>query len=84
MSRLSSLIRLPRKACTRLPMRLLGFCLLPNHFHLVLWPQADEQLGPRMQWLLTAHVHGYGKRYGGSGHVSSSFLNRVCTKIHAA
>jgi putative transposase len=36
-------IRLLRKACARLPMRLLGFCLLPNHFHLVLWPQGDEQ-----------------------------------------
>jgi REP element-mobilizing transposase RayT len=62
-------VRLLRDACARLPMRLLSFCLLPNHFHLVLWPQADDQLGPWMQWLLTAHVHGYRKRYGGSGHV---------------
>jgi putative transposase len=43
--------------------------LLPNHFHLVLWPRADEQVGPWMQWLLTAHGHGYRQRYGGSGHV---------------
>jgi putative transposase len=50
-------------------MRLLSFCLLPNHFHLVVWPQADDQLAPWMQWLLTAHVHGYRKRYRGSGHV---------------
>jgi putative transposase len=64
-----SFMRLLRKACARLPMRLIGFCLLPNHFHLVLWPQADDPLGPWMQWLLTAHVHGYRKRYRGSGHV---------------
>ena len=62
-------IRLLRQACARRPMRVVGFCLLPNHFHLVLWPHGDGDLGPWMQWLLTAHVHGYRKRYGGSGHV---------------
>jgi putative transposase len=62
-------VRLLRQACARLPMRLVGFCLMPNHFHLVLWPHGDGDLGPWMQWLLTTHVHGYRKRYGGSGHV---------------
>ena len=50
-------------------MRLVGYCLMPNHFHLVLWPLGDNDLGRWMQWLLTAHVHGYRKRYRGSGHV---------------
>jgi putative transposase len=62
-------VRLLQKACARLPMRLVGFCLMPNHFHLVVWPRGDHDLGPWMQWLMTAHVHGYRKRYGGSGHV---------------
>jgi putative transposase len=62
-------IRLLRQACARVPMRLVAFCLLPNHFHLVLWPYGDGDLSTWMQWLLTAHVHGYRKRYGGSGHV---------------
>ena len=50
-------------------MRLIGFCWMPNHFHLVLWPSSDGTLGPWMQWLLTAHGQGYRKRYRGSGHV---------------
>jgi putative transposase len=62
-------VRLLRKACARVPMRLVGFCLMPNHFHLVLWPPTDDSLAAWMQWLLTAHVHGYRKRYRGSGHV---------------
>jgi putative transposase len=62
-------VRLLQKACARVPMRLVGYCLMPNHFHLVLWPTGDENLSPWMQWLLTAHVHGYRKRYRGSGHV---------------
>ena len=60
-------VRLLQKACARVPMRLVGFCLMPNHFHLVVWPRGDNDLGPWMQWLLTAHVHGYRKRYRG-GH----------------
>jgi putative transposase len=64
-----SFVRLLHKACARVPLRLVGYCLMPNHFHLVLWPHGDNDLGRWMQWLLTAHVHGYRKRYRGSGHV---------------
>ena len=53
----------------RVPMRVLGFCLMPNHFHLVLWPRAGEDLSRYLQWLLTAHVRRYHRRYRSSGHV---------------
>ena len=50
-------------------MRIVGYCLMPNHFHLVLWPRNDGDLSRWMQWLLTAHVRRYHRHYGGSGHV---------------
>jgi putative transposase len=50
-------------------LRILGYALLPNHFHLVLWPRHDGDLSRWMQWLLTAHVRRYHRHYGGSGHV---------------
>src|SRR5947209_8411225 len=53
----------------RLPVDLLGYCLMPNHFHLVLRPHADGDLGRWMQWLLTAHARRYHRHYGTSGHV---------------
>jgi len=53
----------------RVPMRVLGFCLMPNHFHLVLWPRAEGELSRYLQWLLTAHVRRYHRRYRSSGHV---------------
>lgn len=56
-----------RVACA--PMRLLAYCLMPNHFHLVLWPREDGDLGRWMQWLLTSHVRRYHRHYGSSGHV---------------
>jgi len=55
--------------CQRLPLRVVGWCLLPNHFHLVLWPRADGDLSRWMQWLLTSHVRRYRRTHGGSGHV---------------
>jgi len=61
--------RLFEPACERLPMRVLGWCLMPNHFHLVLWRRRDGDLGRWMQWLLTSHVRRYHRHYQGSGHV---------------
>ncbi len=51
------------------PMRLLSYCLMPNHFHLLLWPREDGDLGRWMQWLLTSHVRRYHRVHGTSGHV---------------
>jgi putative transposase len=57
------------QAGERVAMRLLAWCVMPNHFHLVLWPRGDDDLGRYMQWLSTSHVRRYHRRYGGSGHV---------------
>lgn len=58
-----------RQACERLPLRVVGWCLMPNHFHLVLWPFHDGDLSCWMQWLMTSHVRRYHRHYGSSGHV---------------
>jgi putative transposase len=51
------------------PMRLLAYCLMPNHFHLVLWPREDGDLSRWMQWLLTTHVRRYHEHHHTTGHV---------------
>jgi putative transposase len=38
------------------PVRLLSYCLMPNHWHLVLWPRRDGELAAFMQRLTTMHV----------------------------
>ena len=57
------------EATERVAVRVLAYCLMPNHFHLVLWPRKDGDLSRFMQWLLTAHVRRYHGHYHGSGHV---------------
>jgi len=65
----AAFLRLLQKAAERSPMRLLGYCLMPNHFHLLLWPLRDGDLSEYMKWLLTAHVRRYHRHYHSSGHV---------------
>ena len=62
-------IDLMRRAKKRLPMRVLAWCLMPNHFHLVLQPHRDGDLGRFMHWLLTAHVARHRSRYGTVGRI---------------
>jgi putative transposase len=57
------------RGCHRIPMRVLAYCLMPSHFHFVLWPQEDGELSRWMHWLLSTHVRRYHTRYGTSGRV---------------
>jgi putative transposase len=65
----AAFVRLIAEAGDRFGMRLLSYCLMPNHFHLVPYPRHDGDLSRWMQWLLTAHVRRYHRHYGTSGHV---------------
>jgi len=60
-------VRLIAEAFRRRPMRVLAYCLMPNHFHLALWPFGDGDLSTWMHWLLTAHVRRYHRHYHSSG-----------------
>jgi putative transposase len=65
----ASFVQLIRQACARFPMRVLAYCLMPNHIHLTVWPQGGRDLSKWMHWLWTAHVRSYRKQYRGSGHI---------------
>ena len=44
------------EARQRVPMRLLCYCVMPNHWHLVLWPRGDDDLSDYMHWLTVTHT----------------------------
>lgn len=62
-------LRAMQFAHSRLQMRVLGLCLMPDHFHLVLWPHDNGDLSRWMHWVLNTHVRRHHKRYKSSGHV---------------
>ena len=59
------------EAVTRHDMRLLAYCLMPNHFHLVVWPRLDGELTRFMRWLTMTHTQRWHARRhsAGSGHL---------------
>jgi REP-associated tyrosine transposase len=52
----AAFIKVLREAHELLPMRLLAFCLMPNHWHLLLWPVADGDLSRYLHWLTMTHT----------------------------
>jgi putative transposase len=51
--------RLLSAALDQVPMRILGYTIMPNHWHLVLWPPGDTDLSNYMQWLTRTHAQAW-------------------------
>ena len=63
--------RILGEAKERYDMRVLAYCLMPNHWHLVLWPRHDGDLSRFMGWVTLTHTqrwHAH-RGTGGTGHV---------------
>lgn len=63
--------RVLAEAVERFETRLLAYCLMPNHWHLLLWPCKDGQLSGFMRWLTLTHTqrrHTHRHRVG-EGHL---------------
>jgi putative transposase len=41
----------------RLPMRIVGYVLMPNHFHFALWPRQEGELSEFMRLLTVTHTN---------------------------
>jgi putative transposase len=65
----AAFIQLMREAKKLYEVKIFGYCLMPNHFHLVLSPIKGEELSQWMQWLMISHVRRYHKYHGKSGHI---------------
>jgi len=63
--------RVLEEAVERTQTRLLAYCLMPNHWHLVVWPREDGELSRFTGWLTLTHTqrwHAH-RHSTGSGHV---------------
>ena len=63
--------RVLEEALARRPTRLLAYCLMPNHWHFVLWPERDGELTDFLRWLTHTHTQRWHAHYhtAGTGHV---------------
>jgi putative transposase len=60
--------RVLAEAREREEMRVCAYALMPNHFHLVLWPRRDGDLSRFMQWLTMTHTQRWHAHRHNSGH----------------
>ena len=67
----AAFVKILEQGRRRTGMRILGYCLMRNHWHLVLWPRRAEDLSRFMQWISTTHVRRWREHRGkvGEGHL---------------
>ena len=51
----------------RTGIRILSYCVMPNHWHLLLWPREDGELSEVMRWLTVTHTQRWHVQHGTSG-----------------
>ncbi len=65
----AAFLAIMREAKNRHPIRLLGYCLMPNHLHFVLMSREPWELSRWMHLVLTTHVARYRKVHQSVGHI---------------
>jgi putative transposase len=63
--------RILEEAIEKFSMRLLAYCIMPNHWHLVVYPRQDGDLSRFMSWLTNTHTRRWhtAKHTIGQGHL---------------
>ncbi len=61
------LMRIMKQAMERYPMRILAYVVMPNHWHLIVWPDRDGALSPFMQWMTETHARRWRDWRGSTG-----------------
>ena len=63
--------RILAEALSLVPIRLFAYCLMPNHWHLVVSPNVDGEMSRFAQWLGLTHTQRYNAHYEttGEGHL---------------
>jgi len=64
-------VKVCMEANERVPMRVLSYCVMPNHWHFVLWPLTDGDLSEFVGWLTLTHTQRWHVFHGtvGTGHI---------------
>jgi putative transposase len=62
-----SFLTLLEEGRKRSGVRILGYCLMDNHWHLVVWPRRGKELSKFLQWVGTTHVRRWREHRGKSG-----------------
>jgi putative transposase len=86
-------LKLLKKYTARYSIRVIAYCLMPNHYHLLLLQEGDHNISQYMQTVFNAYVQGLNRRIKRKGplfqgrfkHVlvdKENYLIHLCRYIH--
>jgi len=59
--------RVLAEAVERTGIRITAYCLMPNHWHLVLWPRRDGELSEVLRWITVTHTQRWHAHHQSAG-----------------
>lgn len=62
-------LRFLRRSAGRYDLRILTYCLMPNHVHLIAVPSSEGVLARALQWAHSRYAEYANQRYGWTGHL---------------
>ena len=65
------------------PTRLLAYCVMPNHWHFVLWPETDHAVERFVGWLSLTHAKRFHRWHGTRGQVYPERYEAVAVQADA-
>lgn len=77
--------RILEEAVEKFALRLLAYCVMPNHWHLMLYPKHDGDLARFMGWLSNTHTRRWHSEKGtiGQGHLyQGRYKSFICQDDH--
>lgn len=79
-------LRVMNEAAARVPMRLLEWCLMRNHWHLLVWPRGDADLTAYISWIDLTHACRWSRAHGtrGTGPVYQGRFNAIPVQSDAS
>jgi putative transposase len=71
-----------KRAKAKYKFRLENFCIMGNHYHLIIQPSRGENLSAIMRWIMSVFAMAYNKVKGITGHVwGCRFFSRIIESL---
>lgn len=71
-----------RRAKKKYAFRIENYCIMGNHFHLVIAPLKGESLSAIMRWIMSVFAMAYNRLHGYVGHVwCERFFSRIIATV---
>lgn len=71
-----------KRAKRKYGFRIENFCVMENHFHLIIQPGRGISLSSIMQWLMSVFAMSWNRRHGLKGHVwGERFFSRIIRSV---